>query len=84
MNSANKGKWGDPWPTTYTGTTSDGIHHPTVVKLKPCPFCGAPAKIMKGCGEDWVQCVNPKCSCCSSMHTNTQMAIEIWNRRARE
>lgn len=52
--------------------------------LKPCPFCGSPAKIMKGCGEDWVECVNPKCSCCSSMHTNTSVAIEIWNRRVKE
>jgi len=34
MNSANEGRWGDPWPTTYIGSTSDGV------KLKPCPFCG--------------------------------------------
>ena len=52
--------------------------------LKSCPFCGSDAMIAKGCGEDWVQCMNPTCGCCSSMHTNTGVAIEIWNRRVKE
>lgn len=52
--------------------------------LKPCPFCGNEAKIMRGCGEDWVQCTNPKCECASSMHTMTSQAIQIWNRRVKE
>lgn len=52
--------------------------------LRPCPFCGGEAKIMYGCGEDWVECTNPKCQCASSMHTMTNRAIEIWNRRVNE
>lgn len=52
--------------------------------LRPCPFCGSEAKIMRGCGEDWVQCMNPKCECASSMHTMTSQAIQIWNRRVSE
>lgn len=53
-------------------------------ELRRCPFCGSEAKIMRGCGEDWVQCVNPKCECASSMHTMTSQAIQIWNRRVKE
>lgn len=61
------------------------------IKLKPCPFCGGKAELMKNdfwSSADWwyVTCSNPHCG----VHAETsdrptpQEAAEIWNRRAGE
>ena len=61
------------------------------IKLKPCPFCGGKAKLLKdefGSTPDWwyAACRNLDCR----VHAETtdrptpQEAAEIWNRRAGE
>lgn len=46
-------------------------------KLKPCPFCGAPAEIQTGMGEFWVLCERN----CQSMKHKKSLAIKAWNQR---
>ena len=68
-----------------------------MAKLKPCPFCGYPARIfVHASGGCSVRCVNDDCDVQTPIHhdfhggswndTRTQTAvdivIEIWNRRA--
>lgn len=63
----------------------------TKLKLKPCPFCGGKAELMKNAfwpSTDWwyVTCGNPHCG----VHAETsdrptlQEAAENWNKRAGE
>lgn len=50
-------------------------------KLKPCPFCGGEAKIMKMGYPHWVYC----CECGAKVHGRTndeKDSIKAWNRRA--
>ena len=54
-------------------------------KLKPCPFCGGKAEIMKMGYPHWIYCLK----CGARVHgyvtetkTNEKASIEAWNRRA--
>ena len=50
-------------------------------KLKPCPFCGGEAKIMKMGYPHWVYCLE----CGAKVHggtTSEKDSIKAWNRRA--
>lgn len=50
-------------------------------KLKPCPFCGGEAKIMKMGYPHWVYCLQ----CGAKVHGGTiseKDSIKAWNRRA--
>ena len=56
-------------------------------KLKPCPFCGADAKIIKSEDTDsslkyifTVQCSNPFCGI-SYECSRKDVAIKLWNKR---
>lgn len=57
-------------------------------KLKPCPCCGRIPQIGYACGEYLVfgdddDC--PGCGCAfTEMHSNEQMEIDAWNRRAED
>ena len=53
-----------------------------MTKLKPCPFCGAPARL-KHYSEGWnVYCSRiPGCGVRVGWITNGPRAVEIWNRR---
>lgn len=56
------------------------------IKLKPCPFCGAPGAMRRvgmqwyaECSDDLVDCpVHPWSEC----YETQEKAAEIWNRRA--
>ena len=60
------------------------------IKLKPCPFCGGEAKIMKdSVYEDnpyFVICTDKKCECYAvTNHCRTPYsAIKAWNRRVHD
>lgn len=50
-------------------------------KLKPCPFCGGEAKIMKMGYPHWIYCLE----CGAKVHggtTSEKDSIKAWNRRA--
>lgn len=51
--------------------------------LKPCPLCGAMAKIRRNNGFDTyrVSCINPSCRCNIGACATLQEAAEKWNRR---
>lgn len=50
-------------------------------KLKPCPFCGAPAEQPKPYRR--IECSNPDCGPMPVVRGNTlDEAIAAWNRRA--
>ena len=60
-----------------------------MAKLKPCPFCGAEAKIVftiedkKGCKYGYIRCGKDYPNCCV-IQTNEiplEDAIEAWNGR---
>ena len=59
-------------------------------KLKPCPFCGNPAKLRYECDKReiidlWcVQCENELCYAMTGWETKKEWAIKRWNRRIKE
>lgn len=62
-------------------------------KLKPCPFCGGEAKLVKisdKMGNLLIMGYKAKCSNCrcsprpNNYTGNKQEAIEEWNRRAKD
>ncbi len=50
-------------------------------ELKPCPFCGGPAELIKTArGNFFVQCA---CCCNGTLYYRTEKdAVQHWNRRA--
>jgi Restriction alleviation protein Lar len=53
-------------------------------KLRPCPFCGSPARAEPFFSGLKVECSNPGplCGACVSVYTEPEsLAINIWNRR---
>lgn len=51
-------------------------------KLKPCPFCGGEAKIVR---EEYlyiVRCTKCPCDMGRQWYTRKKEAIKAWNRRA--
>jgi hypothetical protein len=52
---------------------------PVSATLKPCPFCGGPARLKQGCPGCWfVQC--DRCMAASN-DVGYEHAIDIWNTR---
>lgn len=49
-------------------------------KLKPCPFCGSQAQIIKINAEYYV--ITCTKNCVETEISTKEKAIEIWNRRA--
>lgn len=49
--------------------------------LRPCPFCGCPAKAVDCLGEFWIQCINAKCRGGEKLYVNKALAAEHWNTR---
>lgn len=62
----------------------------TIDKLKPCPFCGGKAAVIKhtfiGYGEDYYQpvCLDCNASKADYRYRTEEDAINAWNRRAIE
>jgi hypothetical protein len=54
--------------------------------LKPCPFCGSAAKMMKHSPREfWVECSKAGCEAGSGgVYRTSQAAAEWWNRRQTE
>lgn len=52
--------------------------------LRPCPFCGAEAEIVRnGSGSYFVRCTNKQCAAKTRLyHENENGARLAWNRRA--
>lgn len=58
----------------------------TMAELKPCPFCGGEAEVVKNPDFVDVSCKNINCrgyACCLH-HKKKKDAIEAWNRRAED
>lgn len=61
------------------------------VKLKPCPWCGGPAKACVGCSSIWVECTNVLCGVEGPRvldedrdtypEAGMQQAADLWNER---
>lgn len=53
-------------------------------ELKPCPFCGAAAKMEHTrSGDDFVRCTDPSCHARTrNYHENDVGARDAWNERA--
>ena len=49
------------------------------IKLKPCPFCGGKAKIIKTYSTIWVKCLD--CHASTTCRPTEAEAAKIWNRR---
>ena len=60
------------------------------IKLKPCPFCGAEAKISKEkqyrANPYYVICINTECDCyaMTQRFATPYLAMKAWNRRAND
>lgn len=52
-------------------------------ELKPCPFCGGKAKLIKVDNGYYVQCVDLNCKTRTQTHVRSEAfaVIDIWNRR---
>lgn len=54
-----------------------------MTELKPCPFCGGEAKLTEPYMNIYViSCGN--CGVGSAIYTNSEQAIEAWNRRVEQ
>lgn len=55
------------------------------VKLLPCPFCGAEAKLRADdCGDAWTpECTNTECSVDFPWYWDKADAVAVWNTRAK-
>ena len=57
-----------------------------MAELKPCPVCKEIPTLSYCCGEWMVYCDDQGCpiggSKFTEMHTNKELEIEAWNRRA--
>lgn len=54
-----------------------------MARLKPCPFCGGKAHIMKMGYPHWIYCED----CGAQVHGRThdeKDSIKVWNRRYKE
>lgn len=55
----------------------------TTIELKPCPFCGSPARIIE---RKYLSAYDIKCTICNSKtdqwFDTPEDAAEFWNRRA--
>jgi len=62
------------------------------MKLKPCPFCGSKAIIIKRPNKMWAitcisiscfawQCTDKTCKSCTDGYVKKEDAVEAWNRR---
>ena len=51
--------------------------------LKPCPFCGGEAILVKDFSsfKDWTYVRCKECGASTSVSGNAYKAIELWNRR---
>lgn len=57
----------------------------TIEKLKPCPFCGSGAKLVKTQLDEYkIFCLNDRCDASYGWCVNQKRAVEGWNRRAGE
>ena len=57
------------------------------MKLKPCPFCGGDAIVVKVEERPYpyrVQCFDSICACRTDNFKDYEGAIESWNRRVGE
>lgn len=58
-----------------------------MAELKLCPQCGVVPYIGYACGE-YLVIGNDDCPCCgidfTEMHSNENLEIEAWNRRAED
>ena len=57
--------------------------------IKPCPFCGKPARLRGGANIGgspfyYVECVDINCMANVAGKETPEKAIELWNRRAHE
>lgn len=61
------------------------------MRLKPCPFCGRPAKLLQTERQTvrgttiagwFVICGNARCSCRTLEFLTPERAVKTWNRRA--
>ena len=51
------------------------------IELKPCPFCGGEAKMIKiGGATYFIQC--NECHSTSGAFSTSEEAVEAWNKRA--
>lgn len=50
-------------------------------ELKPCPFCGAPADLIKGTFGYYVQCAGELCNAKLGDWVEVKYAIQAWNTR---
>lgn len=59
------------------------------MNIKPCPFCGKPARLrgsdnVSGTPFYYVECDNINCMASVAGQETPEKAIELWNRRAYE
>ena len=54
--------------------------------LKPCPFCGGEAILVKDFSsfKDWTYVRCKECGAATSVSGNAYKAIELWNKRVEE
>lgn len=48
--------------------------------LKPCPFCGGPAGVMKRAGVHQACCADPSCPA-NDTYDTAEEAARVWNTR---